>query len=247
MMAEEEIISTMWCCGLAWRCTTSEAIGIWSVILFYSSIAIVSVVHVAMLQSRRHEAVGENTTPNNNSGYSYYDDDFGFLLALLVYFFTFAAGCLVWVINPHWVHPLQIWQIQILGSVVMFICLFLFVRVHIEMGDNWYPIPNTPPQLVTNGVFRYARHPMYAIFIWASIGTMLATLNLVITWCVSGIVLVTLPRIKTEERILVDFFGDRYIEYQRHVPSLGTPWQCLGFDGELLNKKKNRADYNVVK
>jgi protein-S-isoprenylcysteine O-methyltransferase Ste14 len=65
---------------------------------------------------------------------------------------------------------------------------------------------------------------MYAVFLWASIGTLLATLNWVIAWCVFGLVLVTLRRIDTEERILVDAFGGQYLEYRRRVSALGPPW-----------------------
>lgn len=74
---------------------------------------------------------------------------------------------------------------------------------------------------------------MYAIFLWAAVGTLLATLNWLIAWCVFGLVLVTLRRIETEERILVDLFGARYLEYRRQVSALGPPWGCLGFDGEM--------------
>ena len=71
---------------------------------------------------------------------------------------------------------------------------------------------------------------MYAIFLWGSIGTLLATLNWLIAWIVSGLVLVTFRRIEAEERILVDLFGAQYLEYRTRVSALGPPWSCLGYD-----------------
>ena len=207
----DDVISNVWCCGLTWRCTPFEAIGIWSVILFYSSILIVTCVHFMIL---RNDAITTSSSRQRATRESD-DDDFGLLIWLVIYFFTFTLGCLLWAVNPLWVHPIQIWQIQILGSAVLVLCFCLFIKVHIDMGDTWYPIPNAPPELVTHGIFRYARHPMYAIFIWAAISTLLATLNWVIAWCVVGTVMVTLRRIKTEELLLIELFGERYVEYQR--------------------------------
>ena len=74
---------------------------------------------------------------------------------------------------------------------------------------------------------------MYAVFLWAAIGTLLATQNWLIAWIVSGVVVLTTRRIETEERILIELFGAQYVEYRRHVSALGPPWSCLGFDREL--------------
>ena len=88
---------------------------------------------------------------------------------------------------------------------------------------------------------------MYAIFVWDTIGTFLATLNWVIAWCVSGIVMVTLGRIKTEERILLGLFGESYVEYRGCVSALGIPWQCLGFDDELTTVQQREGGYRGIK
>ena len=235
--------------------------GMWSVVLFYLSIPIVTIIHITTLQS--HEAAVSAMTPwrhnerrptttvstlsnkyNNNADDG---DGFGMLLALVIYFFGFAGGCLVWAINSQYTHPFQIWQVQLSGSIIMAICTCLFIKVHIDMGNSWYPVPNSRvPQLVTNGMFQYARHPMYAIFVWATIGTLLATLNWVIAWCVSGIVMVTLGRIKTEERILLGLFGESYVEYRGCVSALGIPWQCLGFDDELTTVQQREGGYGTI-
>ena len=85
---------------------------------------------------------------------------------------------------------------------------------------------------------------MYAIFLWGAIGTLLATLNWLIAWCVFGSVLVTLRRIPTEERILTELFGERYLQYCRRVPALGHPWRFLGFDSEMTPAATR--EYHVI-
>lgn len=234
MVSFDEEIGSGWCLGLTWRCTPSEVIGLWSVVLFYTTMLIVTVIH-GMLQVQAGTA-GRNDEATRRHTRTDVNDDCYTLCWLTVYFFTFAAGSLLWVgAGVQWVHPVQMWQVQLIGSAILVVCAFLFVAAHVDMGENWSPEPEQKArhQLVTHGLFGWARHPMYAVILWATVGTFMATLNWLITWCVFGTVLVTLRRIETEERILVGLFGARYLEYRRRVSALGPPWCCLGFDREL--------------
>jgi len=228
-----------WCLGATWRCTPSEAIGLWSVILFYMTVLVLTIIHSVILSNHETIATGSPTKRRRSmSTAATDDDDWRNLISLMVYFFTFCAGCLVWVaVGPRWVHPVQIWQLQLLGSAILLgACIPLFVAVHLNMGENWSPIPEQKEghQLVTHGVFQWARHPMYAVFLWAALATLLATLNWVIAWCVFGSVVIAVRRIETEERMLVELFGQHYLEYRQQVSALGPPWGCLGFDGEIM-------------
>ena len=143
------------------------------------------------------------------------------------------------------VHPVQMWPLQLMGSLILLICTILFVWVHLTMGDNWSPFPERKEnhELVTGGLFQYARHPMYAVFLWGFVGTFFATLNWLVAWCVSGFVGYTLSRINQEERILVDLFGARYVEYRENVSALGPPWSFLGYDEELRGRMRG---YNEI-
>ena len=44
----DDEIGSWSCLGTAWRCTPSEAIGIWSVILFYTTIFVATITHSVM-------------------------------------------------------------------------------------------------------------------------------------------------------------------------------------------------------
>ena len=226
-------ISSWWCVGCTFRCTPAEAAGLWSVALFYGTMVGATVLHsIAQGQNGtagRNEAVTRRHTTAADVG-----GDGATVCHFLAYFFSLAAGSLLWALGGvRFVHPVQAYQVQLIGAEMLAACTALFVAVHVTMAENWSPEPEAKGrhELVTHGVFRWARHPMYAVFVWAAIGTLLATLNWLFAWCVSGLVMLTLRRIETEERILIGLFGARYLEYRERVPALGPgPWCCLGFD-----------------
>ena len=66
---------------------------------------------------------------------------------------------------------------------------------------------------------------MYACFLWATVGTLLATLNFVLTLCICP-VLTVMVQIKHEEGVLVELFGREYAEYSQDVSALAFPWGC---------------------
>ena len=276
--------AVIWCMGLVRNCTLSEIIGLWSVIAFYSTVLIVTFVHLIIQEnngSNRSSSNNSISSSNSNNITSQErdalatrrehvratcptaastrtttssrrrsihdgdnDDDYTMMFWLLVYFFILTFGCLIWVLsNGQWVHPRSCWQIQLFGSILLVACCVGFVLVHIDLGNNWSPTivnESEPNQiLITTGIYSFARHPMYAIFLWAMIGTFLSTLNWVITWCVSGSVVVMLSRIRKEERMLLQNFGQDYVQYQKQIPALGFPWQyILSYDQEYLLARK---------
>lgn len=77
--------------------------------------------------------------------------------------------------------------------------------------------------LVTDGVYGLCRHPGYLGWFMWSVGTQLTLCN---PFCVVAYALVTFrffeDRIYQEEQYLVDFFGQRYLDYQKRVPT-GIP------------------------
>lgn len=78
--------------------------------------------------------------------------------------------------------------------------------------------------LVTSGVYAWARHPLYAGFFWWAVGTQVMLCN-----PVSSVVFAAVlwrffrDRIRYEERLLVEFFGGLYRDYQRSTRS-GVPF-----------------------
>lgn len=79
-------------------------------------------------------------------------------------------------------------------------------------------------KLVTHGVYSFMRHPGYLGFLVWSIGTQIMLCNPVSTvWFGAVVWWFFYDRIAREERYLREFFGSRYVEYAKLVPS-GLPF-----------------------
>ena len=72
--------------------------------------------------------------------------------------------------------------------------------------------------LVTTGIYGIVRHPIYAAFLYAITGLIFIANNLiliilpVIYWLI-----LSLAMIKTEEKWLIDLYGDDYLNYSKKV------------------------------
>jgi protein-S-isoprenylcysteine O-methyltransferase Ste14 len=115
--------------------------------------------------------------------------------------------------------PLLAW----LGAAVFLGALWLFYRVHRELGRNWSDSLEVREQhaLVTDGLYRYVRHPMYtAFFMWA-----VAQALLLPNWIAGpagliGFGTLFLFRVAREERMMLDSFGDEYRAYMKRTARL---------------------------
>ncbi|KAH9077310.1 protein-s-isoprenylcysteine O-methyltransferase [Lactarius deliciosus] len=73
-------------------------------------------------------------------------------------------------------------------------------------------------QLVTDGIYKWSRHPSYAGFFYWALGTQLVLqnpLSFFVYWAL--LMQFFSSRIKAEERALVSFFGDDYDLYRKRV------------------------------
>jgi protein-S-isoprenylcysteine O-methyltransferase Ste14 len=115
--------------------------------------------------------------------------------------------------------PVMAW----LGAAVFLASLWLFYRVHRELGRNWSDSLEVREQhaLVTDGLYRYVRHPMYtAFFMWA-----VAQALLLPNWIAGpaglvGFGTLFLFRVGREEQMMLDSFGDDYRAYMKRTARL---------------------------
>ena len=109
------------------------------------------------------------------------------------------------------------------GAVVMLLALWMFWRSHADLGQNWSVTLEVREghQLVTRGVYRTIRHPMYAsIFLWG-IAQALMLPNWLAGWSafVPFLVMYVL-RMPREERMMCAFFGQEYRNYMARTGRL---------------------------
>ncbi|WP_428032673.1 protein-S-isoprenylcysteine O-methyltransferase [Ancylobacter sp.] len=110
-----------------------------------------------------------------------------------------------------------------LGTLTFIAALWLFRRTHRDLGKNWSVTLEIKDKhkLITEGVYRHVRHPMYsAFFLWA-----LAQLILIPNWIVGpagfvGFGILYAFRIGREEKMMLDTFGDEYRAYSARTARL---------------------------
>ncbi len=113
------------------------------------------------------------------------------------------------------------------GAVLMSLAVWLFWRSHADLGRNWSPSLQLRERhaLVTQGVYRYVRHPMYASeWLWALAQALLLQ-NWVAGWATLALFAPLYAlRVPREERMMLDRFGEEYRAYMdrtgRIVPRL---------------------------
>lgn len=75
-------------------------------------------------------------------------------------------------------------------------------------------------QLITHGIYRYTRHPVYLGVIIAVIGLPVYATSLYGLLIMSALIPIILNRIRMEERMLIEEFGDAYRTYKENTSKL---------------------------
>jgi len=105
-----------------------------------------------------------------------------------------------------------------LGVVLFLAALWLLHRSHADLGRSWSPTvePRATSRLVTVGVYRRIRHPMYSAHVVWGLAQALLLPNLLAGPLALAIMLAVLAlRIPREERFMLEEFGEEYRDYMR--------------------------------
>lgn len=136
---------------------------------------------------------------------------------------------LIWVATPALAfadYPLR--PVPLLaGGLCLVLGLWLLHRSHADLGSNWSITLEVRQKhrLVTDGLYRRIRHPMYLALLTYSLGLALVLPNYVAgpSYGVAMVLLVAL-RVGPEERMMREEFGTGYDEYmarsKRLVPGV---------------------------
>ena len=89
--------------------------------------------------------------------------------------------------------------------------------------------------LLTSGIYRYFRHPIYTGIVWISLGFPLTTQNLDGLLMFPGVLLANVAQATVEERWDVGArFRAEYEEYRKRTRMLGPVWLWVALMGILL-------------
>ena len=132
---------------------------------------------------------------------------------------------LVWIASPFFSFAEYSLRVEpfVAGCACLVAGLWLFHRSHTDLGTNWSVTLEVRDQhrLVTGGVYRRIRHPMYTSLLLYSVGQALVLPN----WVAGPSYLVTFLtlfvfRVVPEERMMREQFGDEYLAYARRTKRL---------------------------
>ena len=106
------------------------------------------------------------------------------------------------------------------GVVILAGAIFVFWRAHADLGLNWSPSLEIREkhELITRGIYGVIRHPMYASqWLWV-----IAQPLLLQNWVAGFLNLIVFAlfyflRVKAEEQLMLEQFGDQYRSYMQKV------------------------------
>jgi protein-S-isoprenylcysteine O-methyltransferase Ste14 len=112
------------------------------------------------------------------------------------------------------------------GIPVIIAALWTFWRSHADLGRNWSASLKLRKNhvLVTGGIYRLIRHPMYSSFLLIAFAQFLFLPN----WFaglagVAGTMMLYVFRVGREEKMMTDLFGAEYAAYKTRTKRI-IPW-----------------------
>ena len=140
------------------------------------------------------------------------------IILVLLQFFIISLHFFQWEFIPQ----KQIIQVSsfsyLLGFLIIIIaCIILLVAIN-DLGRNLspFPRPKNNSNLVTKGIYRYTRHPMYYSLVFISIGVFITKLSIYFLFLSTSLVLVIKFKIALEEKYLNNKYKN-YLLYKNKV------------------------------
>ncbi len=112
--------------------------------------------------------------------------------------------------------------LHIFGSILTVTGLLGALWARTIIGRNWsgYVTYKENHELLTNGPYRFVRHPIYSSIFLMILGTFVYSgLSFVLAMFVL-LLFVFLSRIKKEEKIMIGLFGKKYEDYMKNTYAL---------------------------
>lgn len=150
------------------------------------------------------------------------------IILLAIAWFAFFLP-LIWILTP--VLAFANYSLRLIplfaGTLCLAIGLWLFHRSHADLGTNWSITLEVRKnhRLVTDGLYKKVRHPMYLALLIYSVGQTLVLPNYLVGPSYGvAMALLFAARVGPEERMMLEEFGLDYKEYmartKRLVPGL---------------------------
>ena len=139
----------------------------------------------------------------------------------VLYAFWHPIGGTLWnVSNP--AGRMALWALCGAGWAIVFISTWLINHFDLfglaQVWRHWRGVEQQPYKLSTPLFYRVVRHPLYSGFLLAFWAT--PTMSVGHALLAAGMTVYVLIAIRYEERDLVDYYGDKYVDYAKRVGTL---------------------------
>jgi protein-S-isoprenylcysteine O-methyltransferase Ste14 len=192
----------------------------WNIVFLVGFIAYIAIRGVHIRRTKHNEKVLRRADRRDHALMFFVF--VGSMLLPVLYLFTPLLG-----FADHRLPPFAPWC----GALIMAAGLWLFWRSHTDLGQNWSVTLEVRRghTIITRGVYRRIRHPMYASIWLFSLAQGLLLENWLAGWSAlvtfAALYFVRAPR---EEQMMCDVFGEDYREYMRRTGRLVPRWRGKG-------------------
>ncbi len=178
-------------------------------IIVYSLFSIIRIAYY-----RRTKKAGYKTVIEERKKYPIWLSIFICYTVFTFFIYILFPRALVWAKVP-----LPSW-LRLVGAFMTVLSLVWFIWIHRSLGNNLsvrLKIKDSQ-ELVTDGPYRWIRHPMYSAFFILHVAAFLLTANWFIglTW-MAGLTAIIFLRVKREEAMLLSAFGSHYRSYMENT------------------------------
>jgi protein-S-isoprenylcysteine O-methyltransferase Ste14 len=163
----------------------------------------------------RVRKAGERVMPDNQA---IEQEGRGMFALRVVMFFALIGWMVCYAISPEWMSILSItlqgW-LRWVGFGVGLASLGFWIWAQVELGKEWSPQLQLREEhhLVTTGLYKHVRHPLYTGMMGYAAGLALVSANWI--FVILGVVIIAglITRVPKEEHMMIDEFGKEYRAY----------------------------------
>ena len=140
------------------------------------------------------------------------------LILVFLQFFIIILHFFLWEFLPQ-KQIIQASPFSFFMGILIIIIAFIIMLVSIkDLGRNLSPFPRpiNNSNLVTTGIYRFTRHPMYYSLILISFGIFITKLSIYYLFLTISLALIIKFKIKLEEKYLINKFKN-YLPYKNEV------------------------------
>lgn len=113
-------------------------------------------------------------------------------------------------------------EVQHIGLLLILIGCGFAVWARLILGRNWSGMVTVKKDhvLITRGPYSWVRHPIYSGILLALVGTAVVSGKLVYLIALPATVLALWLKLRTEEKFMLETFGEQYTVYRQRVKAL---------------------------